>query len=159
MIITLLRLCLGVLLPFGVDTGFTGTVESGYVQPARVATTCISDPDYCNPPPTDPIPTPYGERCRQWWPLAEAVGWPRSQLSLMGAVMNRESTCRPGAYNPVSCGRGNHAMGLMQLCGWVCPPNGCFDPESNLTAALHLWERSGWCPWVYNDNLTRHACG
>src|SRR6185369_10513594 len=52
---------------------------------ATVRNVCVSDPDYCSPPPTEAIPTPYGTRCSEWWDLAETVGWPRSQLSKMGA--------------------------------------------------------------------------
>jgi hypothetical protein len=110
-----------------------------------------------NPPP--PPPRAEWQWCEEWHEMAAQIGWPEEQGRVLSYVMHRESGCRPGAYNPQPCGRA-HALGLMQLCGWPCPPNGCFDPWSNLTAAFNLWQHSGWCPWVLRgDPMTGRACG
>ena len=106
---------------------------------------------------TDPGPLvayAEGEPCGQWWHLAQDVGWPAEQMSTVAYVMHRESRCNPDAYNSQSCGGGNHAIGLMQLCGWG--GRELFDPETNLRKALELWQRSGWRPWCLpRDPVTR----
>jgi hypothetical protein len=73
-------------------------------------------------------------------------------------IMNRESGCNPHAYNGQSCGKGAHAMGLTQLCGWL-PASQAYDPAANLAKALELRRSSGWCPWVLRgDRVTGNAC-
>lgn len=122
----------------------------------RVETKCIADEATCNPP----LPPPRAEWqwCEEWHDLAAQVGWPESQGRVLSYVLHRESGCDPHAYNSQSCGRGNHAMGLMQLCGWL-PASQAYNPEANLTKGLELWQSSGWCPWVLRgDPVTGHAC-
>ena len=74
-------------------------------------------------------------------------------------MLHRESGCDPHAYNPSTCGKGAHAMGLMQLCGWLSASQ-AYDPATNLAKGLELWRSSGWCPWVLRgDPVTGRACG
>lgn len=135
----------------GIDT------EPPPVTAARVSHGCDAAAEMlCT---QDPPPRPVWNWCEEWHDMADQIGWPESQGYVLSYVMHRESKCRPGAYNPTPCGSA-HALGLMQLCGWPCPPNGCFDPWSNLQAAYNLWQHSGWCPWVLRgDPVTGRACG
>ena len=118
----------------------------------KVGTECVTDADTCNPPITAPR-TPW-RYCEQWHELAILVGWPESQTEgfVLSYVMHRESNCNPDAYNR------SGATGLMQLLGWKCPPNGCFDPYSNLLRARQLWETSGWHPWCLRGDPVTGNC-
>lgn len=106
-------------------------------------------------PPTLPA-VPDWARCPEWWDTARAVGWPEGQLPTVDYVVHRESRCNPSATGIlVGCCR---ALGLMQLLGWQCPPNGCYDPTSNLSKALELWHRSGWRPWCLAGDRVTGGC-
>ncbi len=108
-----------------------------------------------DPPPTT-VEVPGWARCPEWWPLARQVGWPDDQMATVDYVMHRESRCDPGATgSPV---RGKRALGLMQLLGWDCPPDGCHDPASNLAKALELWRHSGWRPWCLRGDPVTPMC-
>jgi len=101
------------------------------------------------PPPTT---VPSWAQCPQWWETAKNAGWDDPQMPTLDYVMHRESGCDPNAYNR------SGAKGLTQLLGWSCPPNGCFDPWSNLSKAHSLWEQSGWRPWcLAGDPVTGHC--
>jgi hypothetical protein len=128
----------------------------------RTATdVCVSDPAYCNPPPTTAPPSsPSWARCGQWWDLARSVGWPEGALPTLDGVMWNESRCQPGAQGPTVCNSraGCHrALGLVQLLGWSCSPNGCLDPASNLAEALVIYNHEGgWCPaWTGDPAVGR----
>jgi hypothetical protein len=124
-------------------------------QPAvRTGTVCTTDPDYCNPPATAAVPG--WAQCPEYYQMALDVGWPESQMRTVMYVMNRESRCNPGATG--SNVHGKHAQGLMQLLGWSCPPNGCYDPWSNLSKALDLWQSSGWRPWCLRGDRVTGSC-
>lgn len=143
------------LILAGVDTGFTGYLEAT-VPASRVATECVTDADTCNPPIT--APRAVWVHCEQWHDLAAYVGWPEQQGYVLQHVMWRESRCNPGAYNPTPCAHSDHAKGLLQLCGWSCPPGGCYDPESNLRRGRELWESMGWRPWCIPGDPVTGRC-
>jgi len=103
-------------------------------------------------------------RCDEWVDTAVAVGWPEEQLPKLSYAVYRESRCDPDAQNtddPTRIG----SLGLIQINGFWCLPSqywpdgwlqthgildDCdelFDPETNLRAALAIWENSGWGPW------------
>jgi hypothetical protein len=103
-------------------------------------------------------------RCDEWVDTAVAVGWPEEQLPKLSYAVYRESRCDPDAHNtddPTRIG----SLGLIQINGFWCLPSqywpdgwlqthgildDCdelFDPETNLLAALAIWENSGWGPW------------
>jgi len=95
---------------------------------------------------------PGGTSCgRRWLPLAYYVGWPRSLGRWLAAIMDRESSGRPRAYNPViSC------TGLTQIwpgnvaythLSWSGRIRWLMDPENNLRAALRLYREAGTSPW------------
>lgn len=103
-------------------------------------------------------------RCAEWLPVALNVGWPVDQLPKLDLVMYRESRCNNDSHNRADPMTGSY--GLMQVNGYWCSqtkynPNGwlqdrttlttctdLFDPTINLTAALLIWQRSGWSPWT-----------
>lgn len=103
-------------------------------------------------------------RCDEWVDTAVAVGWPEEQLPKLSYAVYRESRCDADAHNtddPTRIG----SLGLIQINGFWCLPSqywpdgwlqthgildDCdelFDPETNLRAALAIWENSGWGPW------------
>jgi hypothetical protein len=95
---------------------------------------------------------PGGTSCgKRWLPLAYWVGWSRGLGSWLTYIMDRESSGRPRAYNPViSC------TGLMQLwpgnvaytgLPWSGRIRWLMDPENNLRAALRLYRECGANPW------------
>jgi hypothetical protein len=145
------------------DAGIQGPVGEGDPAPAARAETgkCVNtDPVACNPPTTPAgWDIPSWARCPQWWPTAQAVGWSYGDMRVLDYIMHRESGCDPHAYARQSCGRGNHAVGLTQLCGWLSASQ-AYDPVVNLSKALELRQTQGWCPWVLSgDPVTGRACG
>jgi hypothetical protein len=96
-------------------------------------------------------------------PLAVEIGWPEEQLPKLSYAVYRESRCRPDQHNADDPMGGSN--GLVQINRFWCRPSqywpdgwlqtqgvldDCdelFDPETNLRAALAIWENSGWGPW------------
>ena len=83
-----------------------------------------------------------GQSCPQWAPLLETFGLP----STFGGVMERESNCRPEAYNR------SGASGLLQVmpiwaddCG--LERGELFDPVRNVACAAVIYERQGPSAW------------
>ncbi len=72
------------------------------------------------------------------WESAVATLWPADEVGNACRRLMCESGGDPTARNP------SGAIGLMQLLGH----GGTTDPIQNLTVAFHLWETSGWSPWV-----------
>lgn len=129
----------------------------GVLAPAvRVSTRQVVEP----PPIVHLFTPPTGARCPEWWTTAGDVGWPLDAMPVLDYVMFRESRCRPGATGIQVCSRGRcaRALGLTQLLGWACPPDGCLDPVSNLRRALILWEASGWRPWCLDGDPVTGSC-
>ena len=96
----------------------------------------------------------------RWMPLARYVGWHEGELSQLCYVMNRESSGRPEAKNPVST-----ASGLAQfLAFWWDGSDGSmshlfhshglpypwnpFDAEETLKHWLVAVQHNGWSPWA-----------
>jgi hypothetical protein len=107
------------------------------------------------------LPIPDTARCPQWWALAREVGWPEEWMPTFDRIMYKESRCRINSWNKDDAWRGS--MGLMQVnTGWrrwlderdvLVKDAELFDPETNLKAALLIWEYSekkngwGWAQW------------
>jgi len=102
--------------------------------------------------------------CEQVFDTAKAIGWPADQLGMLVAIAQRESRCRPNAFNPSDPNGGSY--GIMQINGFWCQPsrywpNGylqahglltscadLYDRETNLRAALAIYRYSnGWRAW------------
>lgn len=67
-----------------------------------------------------------------------AVGGPKDQARIAGAVGMAESGGDPNIVNSIGAG------GLMQ----IHPPEANYlDPETNMRIALRKWTASGWQPW------------
>jgi hypothetical protein len=73
-------------------------------------------------------------------------------------IVQRESGCDPGAYNPAGCdssGRTNsHAEGFWQICvplnAWAFSRAGCSSPlegDCNMRAARVMFDTEGESPW------------
>lgn len=106
------------------------------------------------PPPTVTTTTttiPAGDwLCPEWIGLATEAGFPAEVLPTVDAVIHRESTCNPDAFNGEDPNGGSR--GLTQVNGiwldWFLPDMGIahttddlFDPLTNLRAAHAIWQR------------------
>ena len=92
-------------------------------------------------PPPATVHVADNASCAEWWQLAAEVGWPEGELPTMDRVMWCESRCEPHAYNR------SGASGLMQVLKSHAPDADLFDPATNLTVALRVWQRQGWRAW------------
>jgi hypothetical protein len=103
--------------------------------------------------------------CQAALQIALDVGWPAKELATLARVMWRESRCSFGpvlnASDPMTGSRG-----LTQINGFWCHPTknnpvpflqqrrivtDCLDlygAETNLRAALAIYNHSGWHPWA-----------
>lgn len=96
---------------------------------------------------------PDASSCPQWYGTALDAGWPADQWATLDHVMWRESRCDPGATHHNA--NGTTDRGLVQInsvhAGWLAQRgvtlSALLDPVVNLTAALWLWQGSGWAPW------------
>jgi hypothetical protein len=82
--------------------------------------------------------------CPQWMGDALDAGWSNEQWSTLNWIMERESRCDPGAYNP------SGATGLLQIMsGWAddCGGGSLFDPAFNLRCGLYVYHQQGWSAW------------
>jgi hypothetical protein len=109
-------------------------------------------------------PKPKSE-CERHLQIALDVGWPANQLATLARVMWRESRCSFGpVLNPNDPLSGSY--GVTQINGYWCHPTKsrpqpwlqqrgiiteCVDlygAETNLRAALAIYNNSGWHPWA-----------
>tara|TARA_R110000868_G_scaffold64137_1_gene192979 strand:- start:331 stop:834 length:504 start_codon:yes stop_codon:yes gene_type:complete len=115
-------------------------------------------------PPTTTTSTivyidPFSDACTQLSGLAINEGWPVKQRATLQKIMKRESNCIPMAHNANDPGEGS--FGLMQINSFWCSGQNSFlqqrglltdcqsllDPNTNLQAALLIWQNSRWNPW------------
>lgn len=139
------------------DADAPTTTTTSTVQATTTTSTTIPATTTTPAPTTTTTTIPAGDwKCPQWIGLALEVGWPADELANLDAIIFRESTCRPDAYNGQDPSGGS--AGGTQVNGiwldWFLPSLGIahtlddlFDPEVNLKAALAIWQRSGWRPW------------
>jgi len=85
----------------------------------------------------------------QWHQMALTVGWPESAWPRLSCIMQRESRGNPSAKN-----RNSSATGLLQILASHHPNDDLFDPATNLSVGLAMWQTSGWQPWA----LPSHPC-
>lgn len=111
------------------------------------------------PPVPADLPIPKDALCPQWWDAARMVGWPEKELRTLDMVINRESACKPSAYNG---NRQTHdtSWGLLQIntFSYLWPsrqalcqlsiPQELLGAWTNLRCGLVLFNRSGWAPWT-----------
>jgi hypothetical protein len=137
------------------------------VQTTTTTTTTVVATTTTVPPPS----IPPGLHHPEWASLALKVGWPASQLHNLDKVVHRESRGIADVWNrddPMSGSRGlmqvngywckrtqfnRHDAGFLGIAGVVESCNDLFDPETNLAAALTIYEYGidnhgcGWGPW------------
>ena len=152
-LLTLLATALLALLPQGVDTGFTGTVQA-----ARQETKCVADYDTCNPPPWWTVPD--WARCPDWWDEAQAAGIPLDWMPKVDYIMYRESRCNRFAHNPSGASGPVQWMPMWftgrNAYGWV------FDPYDPYQALLHMRLRvedvGNWHDWCLSGDRVTGGC-
>lgn len=102
--------------------------------------------------------------CDAVFAMAQQVGWDADQLGTLIAVAQRESRCRPDAFNPADTY--GQSYGVMQINDFWCKPSryfkqgylqayglldtcqDLFDLETNMRAALNIYRYSnGWRAW------------
>ena len=117
----------------------------------------------------DTVWLPTNMLCPQWAQMAIDVGWLKTDLPKIDAVMHRESRCFSNSHYAKDPHGGSY--GLMQINAFWCKPsrwypNGylqsfgvlsnckqLFHPRTNLIAARLIWQYShtqygdGWLPW------------
>jgi Putative peptidoglycan binding domain/Transglycosylase SLT domain len=90
-------------------------------------------------PATDPATPGAG----QWHDLAMQVGWSENEWPILACIIQRESHGLPGVKNKHSS-----ATGLLQILGRYYPGVNLYDPVTNLTIGLQLFQSRGWQPWT-----------
>ena len=102
--------------------------------------------------------------CEQVFDTAKAIGWPVDQLGMLVAIAQRESRCQPDAFNPKDPNGGSYGVmqvngfwakkttaypkGYLQTMGVLTDVTDLFDRETNLRAALAIYQYSnGWRAW------------
>jgi hypothetical protein len=126
-----------------------------------VATTTLAPAQPAQPLLRD-LETPDGQSCPGWMDLAREVGWPETELPMVGAVTYFESRCRmdvrgdngvswtafqihtkswclPSKYYP---------NGYLQTIGLVSTCDNLLDPPTAARAALAIWEYGTWTQWT-----------
>jgi len=117
----------------------------------------------------DTVWLPANMLCPQWAQMAIDVGWLKTDLPKIDAIMHRESRCFSDSHYAEDPHGGSY--GLMQINAFWCKPsrwypNGylqsfgvlsnckqLFHPRTNLIAARLIWQYShtqygdGWLPW------------
>jgi hypothetical protein len=133
-------------------------------EPLRrpVATTSTTEAPRPTTPPISVLEASDGQSCPGWMELARQVGWPESELPMVGAVTYFESRCRMDVR-----GDHGHSWTAYQLHtkSW-CRPNRYYpdgylqslrivntcedllDPTTATRAALAIWQYGGWKQWT-----------
>jgi hypothetical protein len=103
-----------------------------------------------------PLPTAIPKGCAQYVADAITLGWPAIEAPTLARVMFRESRCNPLVLNSKDSNKGSR--GLMQVNGvhykWMIKDglitklDDLYNPNTNLTVALHLWRKVGWSAWA-----------
>ncbi|MFA5387840.1 MAG: hypothetical protein WC322_05680 [Candidatus Paceibacterota bacterium] len=87
---------------------------------------------------------PGGSGAARWWPLAQYVGWPRSQKANVIRCIDLESS----GCEKVPNASGTPCYGLMQI--WCYTQNQIDRMKvaiNNLRAGLKKWRAYKWTPW------------
>lgn len=80
--------------------------------------------------------------CANYRHLVEQYDW---DVSIAMAVMQAESGCNPGAFNPEWHSNCQGSRGLFQIA--CVHRDSTFDPAGNVAAAYRIYGSSGWKPW------------
>ena len=104
---------------------------------------------------------PYTSACEQFSALGVNLGWDPDQRTVLQAIMSRESSCTPNAFNRKDPNGGSR--GLLQINGswhkWliglgiISKPKDLLHAQTNLLAGLAIYNYGmerygfGWGPW------------
>lgn len=110
------------------------------------------------------VNAPITPKCKEWWPVALQAGWTEKDLTKLGHIIFKESTCQPDAISPTK------DYGLMQI-NWAAhgrrlsaagiTRQDLLDPLTNLIQAKVIADSalslSGckWQPWYMSGNWCR----
>lgn len=110
------------------------------------------------------VNAPITPKCKEWWPVALQAGWAEADLTKLGHIIFKESTCQPDAVSPTK------DYGLMQI-NWAAHGNrlsaagitrrDLLDPLTNLIQAKVIadsalsWSGCKWQPWYMSGNWCR----
>lgn len=111
---------------------------------------------------TTTIPLPNGD-CSQWYSVALEAGWEYDQLTKLGRIIFKESSCQHDVANKT------YSYGLTQIewsahKNWLQSEFGItereelYDPYTNLLVARWLYDYAdehygcGWQPWYMSGN-------
>ena len=128
--------------------------ESHLPITGQITTTLISNvPTLPTVAPTTTLPY---KGCMEYLNDAIVAGWPISESPMILRVMQRESRCLPTALNAADSNNGSR--GLFQINGvhqtWLIKEgyikklDDLYNPDVNISAALHLWRMVGWSAWA-----------
>ena len=171
------------LLVLGVVSGWLIPPPTPVSAPVKLLVGAPVSADRWDTPPPTSLTQPEASEavmlCPLWRDLAATVGWSPDTMQELGYVMWRESRCDPSVHFAGDPNGGSH--GLMQVNGFWCKPNryttvgwlqslgvldGCnelYDPSTNLTAALEIFQYSerengnGWEPWSLASGFCDHS--
>lgn len=93
--------------------------------------------------------THYYPDVERWHSLALSVGWTEEQWPILSCIMYRESRGQASAKN-----KNSSATGLLQILASNQPGVDLYNPTTNLTVGLRMYDIRGWQPWV----STAHPC-
>lgn len=143
-------------LPEPVST--SARIYEGYEAPVEAQTPALP---VAVPVTTTTVTTVAG--CDDVVALAGSLGWPQNELPTLKRVAHAESRCHAWQHNYRDPHGGSY--GIMQINGFWCLPNAnyplgwlqqkgivascddLFSATANLTAALAIWQETGWHAW------------
>ena len=146
-------------------TAFSGAPNASKEPSGTIALAPMSVQPYLIEPTTTTSSTiyidPYSSACEQFSALAINLGWDPDQRTVLQAIMNRESSCTPNAFNRKDPNGGSR--GLLQINGswhkWliglgiISKPKDLLHAQTNLLAGLAIYNYGmerygfGWGPW------------
>ena len=115
-----------------------------------------------------PLEASEGQSCPGWIDIAREVGWPETELPMVGAVTYLESRC----LNTVRGDKGiSWTAWQIHTKSWCQPnkywPDGylqamrivntcedLLDPHTSALAALAIWHYGGWRQWTTADEAS-----
>lgn len=133
-------------------------LPAGAARAERVATTCVSDPLWCNPP-TNPFDlVPPGTHCLELLPYAMQAGITPEDFAWYGNTSWGESHCHPDAHNPIlregTWGAMQISFGSWKrLCG-LSSGAALFDLETTFRCTLAVEAAAGRRQWSPHSPVT-----
>ena len=113
-------------------------------------------------PPRRALEASEGQSCPGWVDVARDVGWPETELPMVGAITYFESRCQQGIrgdnggswtafqiHTKSWCKPNKYwPEGWLQAQGIVANCKDLLNPETAARAALAIWQYGGWKQWT-----------